>query len=107
MNIRVKKLLKSFLFIFIINILISPFCFAAGTKAPAILQTICKAIIAVAQIFVSGWFVIRMTLIGISYFSGVATSNDKAKGKQQLAFTLFCGIVAFLGMYLFSKAVGL
>ena len=100
MNNRVKKLLISFLFIFIINISISSFCFAASGTVPVGLQTIC-------QIIVSGWFVIRMTMIGISYFSSVAVAEEKAKGKQQFAFTLFCGIVAFLGMYLFSKAVGL
>ena len=107
MNNRVKKLLISFLFIFIINISISSFCFAASGTVPVGLQTICKIIIGIAQIIVSGWFVIRMTMIGISYFSSVAVAEEKAKGKQQFAFTLFCGIVAFLGMYLFSKAVGL
>ena len=107
MNNRIKKLIISFLFIFIINISISSFCFAASGSVPVLVQTLCKATIGVFEIIVSGWFVIRMTLIGISYFSAVATSKEKAEGKKKFAFTLFCGIVAYLGMYLFSKAVGL
>ena len=69
--------------------------------------TVAKSIIGVAQILVSGYFVVKITMLGISYFSVVATAAEKAQVKNRFAWTLFFAVVAYLGMYLFSVGLGL
>ena len=115
MNNKIEKILKfiySFFIIFIlINIFLIPENFALENVGingtiPGPIATIAKIIIGLAQVLASGYFVIALTADGISYFTAVAAS-DKAENKNKIARTLFFALIAFVGMYLFSHAIGL
>lgn len=110
MGKKISKILILFLIIFIfINISVDYQCFATNGVKPVdkVTATVAKSIIGVAQILVSGYFVVKITMLGISYFSVVATAAEKAQVKNRFAWTLFFAVVAYLGMYLFSVGLGL
>lgn len=111
MGKKISKILILFLIIFIfINISVDYQCFATNSKlqpVDKVTATVAKSIIGVAQVLVSGYFVVKITMLGISYFSVVATAAEKAQVKNRFAWTLFFAVVAFLGMYLFSVGLGL
>ena len=116
MNNKLKKLLEFlyyFLIIFIlINIFLIPETFAISnsitisSNVPGWAATLAKIIIGFVQVLASGYFVIILTMNGISYFTAVAAS-DKADCKGKISRTLFFALITFLGMYLFSYVIGL
>lgn len=115
MNNKIEKILKfiySFFIMFIlINIFLIPENLALNNvgisgNISSPVATFAKAIIGLAQVLVSGYFVILLTMNGISYFTAVAAS-DKAENKNKIGRTLFFALITFLGMYLFSYAIGL
>ena len=65
-------------------------------------------LIRVAQVGVAGYFTISLTITGIQYFTVASVSPDeKAKTKNKLMWTFIRGVLAYLGIYLFSYAIGL
>lgn len=114
MNPRIKKIIKClyicFIIFVLINITITPFAFAANNTSPRKLTrfgaTLVKGLIAFAEVLVFGYFVIRFTITGIQYFT-VTAASEKAAKKNQMQWTFVYGVLALLGMYLFSYAVGL
>lgn len=103
------KLICSIIAIFmIVNINIIPQSFAGGntTPLPAPIATFVKVVITGAQVLAAGYFTIRLTLTGIQYFTATAAS-DKVEQRNRMYWTLFYGVLAYLGIFLFSYAVGL
>ena len=115
MNSKIRKLIKfiySFIIMFlIINMFIISNVFAAGVgnmpgPQTKVGQTVVKTAFVASQVLVSGYFVIRLTILGIKYFIAVS-ADEKAANKNRLTWTLVCGVIAYLAIYLFSYAVGL
>ena len=117
MSLKVRKLLKlvySVVIVFIaINMFILQPSYGSGVSGyntvlqpvnPAV-ATISKILIASAQVIVSGYFIIRFTMLGIAYFS--STAQGKADGKNKLKWTLVEAIIAYVFMFLFTKALGI
>ncbi|MBR1540345.1 MAG: hypothetical protein IJ629_04160 [Clostridia bacterium] len=112
MNAKMKKFIKCtytvlVMFILINMIVVSPtFAFGNTIVKTRVGATILKTLIAVSEVAVSGYFIIRFTITGIQYFTVVA-ATDKAEMRNRMKWTLLYGVLAFLAMYLFSYAVGL
>ena len=98
----IYKILSAFL---IINVLFTPLTFAAFQMA-AFPATVVKILVVASQILVVGFFIVRLTLLGIQYFIAVA-AQDKAVSKEKIGVTLFWGVIAVLAMRLFLYALGL
>ena len=116
MNNKARKLIKLIYSIFVIFILVNIFIntqafasnIAIGNKAPVAgpIATVVKTMFALAQVFVSGWFVIKFTIAGIQYFTSVA-ATDKADNKNKMKNTLFLAVITYLGIFVFGKVLGL
>lgn len=65
-----------------------------GLKKQNIITTIFSTIVAVVQIAVTGYFIIRFTYIGIRYFT-LSAAGAKAEYKGELYRTFLWGVVAF------------
>lgn len=101
------KLVISIITIFIFtNFNIIPESFAAGGAFHPVIATIIKGAITFIEVLVAGYFTIRFTITGIQYFTATAVS-DKLEKRNKLYFTLLYGVLAYLGIFLFSYAVGL
>ena len=121
-----KKLVISFVIVFVlINLIFYDFVFAGQPSSsptsvstvvntfngsqgnqgsvvlPAALATVIKLLLAAFQVGITGYFVIRFTLLGIRYFSSVAAS-EKANMKNELRWTFLLGVLAFLTTSLVS-----
>lgn len=109
-KIKILKLIYMIFIIFIlINTIIAPSTFAFGnftgprTKFGA---TALKLAVAGSEVGVSGYFIIKLTLTGIQYFTASAVS-EKVDNRNKMKWTLLYGVLALLGLFLFSYAVGL
>ena len=107
MKNKIFKLLYSFLVMLVlINIFLNPYVYSVNNiHVAAPIATVTKALFAVAQISVSGFFVIKFTLAGIKYFTAVAAS-DKADNKNEMSWTLFLAVLSYLGIFMIGKLLG-
>jgi hypothetical protein len=67
-------------------------------NAPAFVTNITHFLIAVAQVGLTGYFIIRFTLEGIRYFTVVAVIEDpsaQAESKNRLVWIFLYGLLAF------------
>ena len=116
MNSNIKKIVKliyaiSIVFL-IFNVFINNSVFAtsggSNTKQfgplPKELATVCKAIITFTQIFVTGAFTIRLSVLGIQYFTAVG-ADLKAANKRRMAWTLLIGVITILAIWIFGKLI--
>ena len=114
MNLRIKKIIKfiyiCFIIFTLINMTITPVALAVNNATPRRLTkvgaTIVKGLIAFSEVLVFGYFVIRFTITGIQYFTATAVT-EKTVSRNKMKWTFIYGVLALLGMYLFSYAVGL
>ncbi len=121
MIIKMKKILKMLYIIFVIfiliNIFMSTLSYASGggssttynVQAKPVhktIATIAKTAIAVTQVAVSGFYIIRFSIVGIQYFTTVAAS-EKAACKNRMMWTLLFGVLTYLGMFAIGKVLGL
>jgi len=113
MSLKMRKTVKLLytcliLFIIINGIMVTP-ALAANTAVRGGLTrfgaTVVKGLIVFAEIFVTGYFLIRLTLAGIQYFIATA-ATDKAASRNRIRWLLFCGALAISGMYLLSYLTG-
>lgn len=119
MIVKMKKIFKMLYIIFVIfiliNIFMSTMSYATGggttynikaSKVNVTIATICKVAIAVTQVAVSGFYIIRFTIVGIQYFTTVAAS-EKAACKNRMMWTLLLGVLTYFGMIVIGKLLGL
>ena len=113
MNNNIKRIIKLIYIISVVflifNVFInnSVFATSGGTTygpLPKEIATVCKAIIAFTQIFVTGAFTIRFTMLGIQYFTAVG-ADLKAANKRRMAWTLIIGVITILAIWIFGKFI--
>ena len=68
--------------------------------------TVAKILIVGAQIAVAGYFTVRLTIIGIQYFTTVA-AYEKAANKNRMLWTLLEAALSYIGILVFGKIIGL
>ena len=110
---NVKKIIKLIYIISIVflifNVFVNNSVFATGGNTaqqqwdlPEELATPLKAVIVFVQIFITGAITIKLSLLGIQYFTAVG-ADVKAANKRKIVWTLIIGAIVILGIWIFGK----
>ena len=118
MNSKIKNKIKLIYIILVLFVLINiiiqiPVLAASKPTNTAIVgpktklgATVLEIVLGTTQIAVSGFFIIKLTIVGIQYFTAVG-AGEKVEQKNRIKWTLMYVVLAFIALYLFSLVVGL